>query len=83
MIRKIFLIFIGLIVLLTESVSGFYNYENRFKIFSLNRNISKTNCVVSYDKTKQRRGKARSQKRRRKNEEISPKKETDSLKQGK
>lgn len=51
MIRKIFLIFIGLIVLLTESVSGFYNYENRFKIFSLNRNISKTNCVVSYDKT--------------------------------
>ena len=49
--KRIFMTFLIILIILNNSALGFYNYENRFALFKLNRNITAANCNVSYDKT--------------------------------
>lgn len=48
MIKKIFISFMIIILVLINSVISYYNYENRFKAFILNRNTLPANKFISY-----------------------------------
>lgn len=52
MVKRILIIFLSFILLLSGVVNGFYSYEKRFVGLKLNRNVIKPSYTLSYDNTK-------------------------------
>ena len=52
MVKKVIIIFILIILFISNSSNAFYNYEKNFSIFKLNRNINPVNYNISYSENR-------------------------------